>query len=71
MTPKFEIGSQVQMSPSIVAAAPAYAGRTYTILAASAAWGIGQSNDWYGDYVVSDDAGNHSVTRESCLVLAQ
>lgn len=70
MVPKFAIGAIVRMTDSIIASAPAYADRTFTILAASAAWGIGQANDWHGDYVIADSNGNRAVSRECCLQLA-
>lgn len=53
----------------IIASAPAYQGKTYTVLAASAEWGIGQANEWYGDYVIQSVTGEKSVARQSSLVL--
>ena len=66
----FNAGQKVRFNNSILAAAPAYAGKVYTILAASAAWGIGQANDWYGDYVIQSSSGEKSVASQSCLVAA-
>lgn len=70
MTPVFEIGTKVRFNDDIIAAAPAYTGVVYTILAATASWEIGTRNEWYGDYLIESANGEKSVTRESCLVAA-
>ncbi len=66
----FAVGQAVRFSDSIIAAAPKYKGQTYTILAATAAWGIGRRNEWYGEYMIQDALGHKAVTSQSCLVAA-
>lgn len=70
MTPKFKDGSLVRFNDAVCKMAPQYIGRVYTILAATAAWGIGEANEWYGDYLVFDENGAKSVVRETTLVAA-
>lgn len=68
MIPKFKDGTRVRMHDDVIASAPAYAGRIYTILSATAEWGIGADNEWYGNYSIQDENGNKAITRESCIV---
>ena len=68
MTPIFADGQKVRFSDYITALAPAYAGQTFTVLAATAQWEIGRRNEWCGDYVIQSESGEKSITSESCLV---
>jgi len=70
MTPKFEDGTKVRFNNNVCSMAPHLIGKTFTILAASASWGIGQKNEWHGEYVIASENGEKSVAPESCLVEA-
>lgn len=70
MTPKFEVGAEVQFNADVISQAPVYADRRYVIVAATGSWGIGQSNEWAGEYLIRAEDGSVAVTRESSLVAA-